>query len=92
MDARDRAGLATAGIALALTLAVQLVVDVLYVDNLGLEIGTSFERIMLQLWPGALLAFFLASAPLQLIAPKPLEKGTKEKRAHKGARRVAETR
>ena len=56
-------------------------VDVLYVDNLGLEIGTSFERILLQLWPAALLAFFLASAPLQLVAPKLPEKVTKEKRA-----------
>ncbi|HTC89339.1 MAG TPA: hypothetical protein VK686_13620 [Bryobacteraceae bacterium] len=92
VDTRDRTALATAGIALALTLAVQLVMDILYVDNLGVEIGTAFERILLQLWPGALLVFFLASAPLQLIAPKPLEKGSKEKRAHKGARRVVETR
>jgi hypothetical protein len=92
MDKRDRTGLATAGIALALTLAAQLLLDVLYVDNLALEISTSFERIMLQLWPGALMAFFLASAPLQLIMAKLQEKGTKEKRAHKGARRVAETR
>jgi hypothetical protein len=92
MYTRDRTGLATAGIALALTLGVQLLLDVMYVDNLGLEIATSFERIMLQLWPGALLAFFLASAPLQLMAPKLQEKGSKDKRAHKGARRVAETR
>ena len=45
-------------------------VDILYVDNLGLEIATSFERVMLQVWPAALLAFFLASGPLQLVAPK----------------------
>ena len=66
VDARDRAALATAGIALPLTLVVQLLMDILYVDNLGLEIGTSFERILLQLWPAALLVFFLASGPLQL--------------------------
>ena len=45
--------------------------DILYVDNLPLEIGTSFERILLQLWPAALLMFFLASGPLQLVAAKP---------------------
>ena len=70
VDARDRAALATAGIALALTLLVQLVVDILYIDSLGLEINTSFERILLQLWPAALLMFFLASGPLQLVAPQ----------------------
>jgi hypothetical protein len=69
---------------------VQLLMDVLYVDNLGLEIATSFERIMLQLWPAALLAFFLASGPLQLAAPKIQNKP--QKKASKPARRVAETR
>ena len=40
VDTRDRAALATAGIALPLTLAVQLLMDLLYVDNLALEIST----------------------------------------------------
>jgi hypothetical protein len=70
VDARLRPALTTACIALPLTLLAQLLVDLLYVDNLGLEISTSFERIMLQLWPAALLAFFLASGPLQLVAPQ----------------------
>ncbi|MGA2882169.1 MAG: hypothetical protein ABSG13_24725 [Bryobacteraceae bacterium] len=86
----DRAALATIGIALLLTLAAQLLADVLYLDNLGLEISTSFERILLQLWPGALLAFFLAAGPLQLVAPRPL--GKVNKKGHKAARRAAETR
>jgi hypothetical protein len=92
VDPRDRAALATAGIVLLLTLAVQLLVDLLYLDNLPLEINTSFERILLQLWPAALLAFFLASGPLQLVATKPQGKVSKEKKANKVARRVAETR
>ena len=75
VDARDRAALATAGIALGLTLAAQLSVDLLYVDNLALEIGTSFERILLQLWPAALLIFFLASGPLQLGCAEPSREG-----------------
>jgi hypothetical protein len=86
VEARDRAALATTGIALALTLAAQLFVDLLYVNNLGIEIATSFERILLQLWPAGLLLFFLASGPLQLIAPKP------QKKAGKPARRAVETR
>jgi len=102
VEARDRASLVTAGIALGLMLAVQLLLDILYVDNLGLEIGTSFERILLQLWPAALLALFAASGPLQLVAPQPqgklspgkLSQGkvNKEKKAGRGARRVAEIR
>jgi hypothetical protein len=91
LDARDRAALATAATALGLTLATELLGDILFVDNLPLEIATSFERILLQLWPAVLLTFFLASGPLQLIAPKPQGKASKEKRAAKPARRVAET-
>jgi hypothetical protein len=86
VDTRDRAALATAAIALLLTLATQLLVDILYMDNLALEISSSFERILLQLWPAGLLMFFLASGPLQLVAPKP------QKKANKSARRAVETR
>jgi hypothetical protein len=100
VDARDRAALATAAIALPLTLGVQLLVEILYVDNLPLEISTSYERILIQLWPAALLAFFLASGPLQLVAVKANKetkvnkdtKANREKRASKPRRRVAETR
>jgi hypothetical protein len=92
VDRRDRASLATAGIALGLTLAAQLVGDLLFIDNLALEINTSFERILLQLWPAALLMFFLASGPLQLVAPKPQGKVNKEKKSNKPARRMMETR
>lgn len=92
VDARDRAGLATAGIALALTFAAQLLVDILYVNNLPVEIGTSFERILLQLWPAGLLMFFLASGPLQLIATKTQKKAGREPKTNKPARRIVETR
>jgi hypothetical protein len=92
VDARDRAALATAGIALALTLAIQLSVDLFYVDNLPIEIGTSFERVLLQLWPAALLTFFLASGPLQLVASSSPGKVSKEKKAGRPQRRAVETR
>jgi hypothetical protein len=87
VDARDRAVLATAALALGLTLAVQLLLDLAYMNELALEINTSFERVVLQLWPSVLLMFFLASGPLQLVAPV-----TKEKKAPRRARTVSETR
>jgi hypothetical protein len=77
VDERDRASLATAVIALALTLVAQLLIDILYVDNLPLEIGTSFERILLQVWPAVLLVFFLASGPLQLAAAQKVARKAK---------------
>jgi hypothetical protein len=84
VDPRDRAALASAGLALALTLIAQLLVDILYVDNLPVEISTSFERILLQLWPAALMIFFQASGPLQLAAPeKELRKSKPELKAGK---------
>ena len=92
VDARDRAALATAGVALGLTLVTQLLVDLLYVDNLPLEIATSFERIFLQFWPAGLLMFFLASGPLQLVPLKPQGKVNKEGKANKPAHRTVETR
>lgn len=97
VDPSDRATFATAWIALPITLAVQLVLDVLYEPNLALEIGTSGERSLIQLWPAALLVFFLASRPLQLVAPqqarkaKPAGKSARTKAAKSG-RSVAETR
>jgi hypothetical protein len=93
LDARDRAGLATVAIALGLTYAVQLLADILFADNLAVEVTTSFERELLQLWPAGLLLFFLAAGPLQLIAAgKPLSKSKTSKKALKPARRAAETR
>jgi hypothetical protein len=92
IEAPDRAALATAVLALSFTLGVQLLLDILYVNNLPLEAITSFERILLQLWPAALLAFFLASGPLQLAAPQIQAKASKEKKAKKTVRRAAEYR
>ncbi len=90
VEARDRTALATAAIALALTLAIQLLIDILFVDNLADEISTSFERALLQLWPGAVLVFFLALGPLQLVNTE--KTARKAKLPKKPARRAAETR
>ncbi len=85
VDTRDRVALSTAGLALGLTLAAELLLDILYVDNLAVEISTAYERILLHLWPAALLVFFAASGPLQLVALKPRAK-VRDKKASKGAR------
>lgn len=98
VDARDVAALRTGSIALGLTLAAQLLLDILFVDDLPVELSTSFERIFLQLWPAALLMFFVASGPLQLAAPKTMArkaKGSPRSVKHgrgEHARGVAETR
>jgi hypothetical protein len=65
-DSRDRASLLTIALALPITLGVQLLIDLLYDANLPLEIGTSGERILMQVWPAALLAFFAAANAPQL--------------------------
>lgn len=93
VDDRDEASLATAAIALPLTLAAQSVVDILYVDNLSLEISTSFERILLQIWPAVLLVFFLASGPLELAAQeiRKAKAPVAKRKTAKPGRSVAET-
>jgi hypothetical protein len=91
-DSRDRAGLATAAIALGLTLAIRLLGDILFAGNLVIEIATSFERVVLQLWPAGVFLFFLASGPLQLTAAeKPAPRNKTSRKALKPSRRAAET-
>ncbi len=76
-DSRDRASLVTIAVALSLTLGVQLLIDLLYDANLPLEIGTSGERMIMQLWPAAVLAFFAAANSPQLLALKPAARKAK---------------
>lgn len=80
-DSRDRTSLVTISIAVLLTLGAQLLIDLLYDANLPLEIGTSGERVIMQLWPAAVLAFFAAVNSPQLESLKPA--------ARKGKARVA---
>ncbi len=61
-----------------------MALDILFVDNLAIEIRTSFERSVLQLWPAGVLMFFLASGPLQLAAPE--KASTKNKTPKKAAK------
>jgi hypothetical protein len=93
VDSRDRAGLSTIRIALALTILTELILDILFVQNLPVEIATSMDRNLLQLWPAGVLMFFLASGPLQLVAPKKNVHAAKvSKKTPKPVRRGQETR
>jgi hypothetical protein len=90
VEERDRLGLATIVIALALMLVCEFIVELVSPANLANDLSNSVNRIYLQLWPAGLLAFFLATGPLDLVAkPKSAEKA---KRAPKAARRTTETR
>jgi hypothetical protein len=93
VEERDRRTLAAMGIALILSIAIELVVDLAWVDNLPVEIATGFERMLLHWWPAGVLMFFLAAGPLQLAAAeKPMPKSKASKKALKPSRRPAETR
>jgi hypothetical protein len=93
VEAGDRLALATVLTPLVLMLAGDLAVYILLPpQNLDWRINTSVDRILLQLWPGGLLAFFLAAAPLQLVTVKEVvERAKPAKRAPKATRRAAGT-
>lgn len=92
VEGRDRPTVAAIGSALVLTVVSELVMDIGWVDNLGLEIAAGIERVLLHIWPAAVMLFFIAAGPLQLTAADKPAKGKASKRALKPVRRVAETR
>jgi hypothetical protein len=90
VDARDRQPLATIAIALGLMLAGDMAVYGLLSNDVNWQISTSFDRLFLQVWPGGLLAFFLAANVPQLIEkPAATEKVKPAKHPSKAKRRAA---
>lgn len=88
----DRPALLTAAISLVTMLAGDLTAYLLLSSDVNWQIGTSMDRLLLQLWPAGLLMFFLAATPPQLVAKAPAaEKEKPGKRPAKARRRVAET-
>lgn len=78
-----RASVATVIIAIGLMLAGDFGVYVLFPNDVAWQVNTSIERILIQVWPAALLAFFLAANVPHLVpAPQQPEKG-KTKRVRK---------
>ena len=88
VEQRDRALVATGGIAVTLMLLGDFVIYVLFSNDVVWQINASIDRIYLQVWPSALFVFFLAANVPQLVRERPsAEKSKPAKRAHKAARR-----
>jgi hypothetical protein len=93
VDSSDGQALTTGATALLLTLAAQLLMNILFAGNLPVELNTSVERYLLQLWPAALLLFFLATGQPQLNdAKQALKTKAAKKSPSASRRRIVETR
>lgn len=87
IDPRDRAGVAISGIALAALLAGEIGAGILLPGEVALEVVSSMDRVLLQMFPAALFVFFLAARVPQLTVDK-----AKPARQAAKPRRTAETR
>ncbi|HYL34963.1 MAG TPA: glycosyltransferase family 39 protein [Bryobacteraceae bacterium] len=88
--AEDRVPLATVLAALGVMVAGDLAVYVLLPNDVNWQVTTSVDRLVLQIWPAALLAFFLAANAPQLAAkPKVAEKSKPARHPVKSHRRAA---
>jgi hypothetical protein len=90
VEARDRLSLGTLLITLGLMIAGDFAVYLLLTADVVWQMNTSMERLFLQLWPSAILAFFLAANAPQLVATADgAEKSKSAKRIPKAARRAS---
>ena len=89
VEDRDRQSLGTVALAVAMMLAGNFAIYILLPADVEWQVRTSVERLLLQLWSPALLAFFIAANQPQLTPPIPVaekEKGKSTKRPPKSAR------
>jgi hypothetical protein len=93
VEERDRPAIQSMTLALALTLAAGLLVDIAFVDNLQVQLNTGLEGALLRLWPAGILLFFLAAKAPQLAADErsAAKSRNEAKPGRKAPRRVAET-
>ncbi len=77
---------------LALMLAGDFAVYVLFPNDVNWQMSTSLDRLFLQLWPAGLFAFFMAANVPQLAAKPAAEKSKPARRAAKPQRKPAEAR
>jgi hypothetical protein len=67
-------------LALGLMLASELAVYVVFPPDIVTQLNVSLERLVMQLWPAGLLAFFLAANPPQIVTTAaPAAKSQKRK-------------
>jgi hypothetical protein len=68
VEERERTSLATVLLAIGLMLAGEFAIYVVFPPDIVTQLNVSLERLCMQLWPAALLAFFLAANPPQLVS------------------------
>ena len=86
VEQQDRPAIATILATLGITLVGEFVIYVALPGDASWQVSTSFERLLLQLWPSGLLAFFMAANTPQLYSKsKAPEKGKSAKKAVKSA-------
>jgi len=68
VEARDRTALATVLLALGLMLTGEFAVYVVFPPDIITQLNVSLERLVMQLWPSGLLAFFLAANAPEIVA------------------------
>jgi hypothetical protein len=86
VELEQRPAIATILVAVGLTLAGEFAIYIALPGDASWQVQTSFERLLLQLWPSGLLAFFIAANTPQLYAkPKAAEKVKPAKKAVKPA-------
>jgi len=68
VEERERTSLATVLVALGLMLAGEFAIFVVFPPDIIAQLKLSLARVYMQLWPAALLAFFLAANPPQLLS------------------------
>ena len=89
VEEQDRPALATILGTIAITLAGEFAIYLAFPSDVIWQLNTSLERLLQQLWPAGLLAFFLAANAPQLAGiPKASGKSKPAKRAQKPARRA----
>jgi hypothetical protein len=80
VEQQDRPAIATILAVLGITLAGEFAIYVALPGDASWQVTTSFERLLLQLWPSGLLAFFMAANAPQLYRKskaKPVQKAVK---------------
>ena len=68
VEERDRTPVATVLLTIALMLAGEFAVYVVFPPDIITQLNVSLERLCMQLWPAGLLAFFLAANPPELVS------------------------
>jgi hypothetical protein len=87
VEPERRTKVATMAAALILMLIGDFVVYVLLPNDLSWQIGTSLDRVLMQVFPATVLLVFTATSTVELKTTPPEHKGTKKEVRKAGATR-----